>query len=137
MKCFSLSWATAPLLRGATKHHVGRGRAVREQRSQRRRDADAHRAPLLRALTKSAHIYEQLRHDDWVERRAGAAAVGDMDVGWEAAALLPVVARLARADVGARRRKDDADRDVRSKAAEVIDRTKDDYVRLTAKRDGP
>ncbi|KAH8075884.1 hypothetical protein JL720_10334 [Aureococcus anophagefferens] len=91
----------------------------------------------LRALTKSAHIYEQLRHDDWVERRAGAAAVGDMDVGWEAAALLPVVARLARADVDAARRKDDADRDVRSKAAEVIDRTKDDYVRLTAKRDRP
>ncbi|KAH8073480.1 hypothetical protein JL721_2780 [Aureococcus anophagefferens] len=97
----------------------------------------------LRALTKSAHIYEQLRHDDWVERRAGAAAVGDMDVGAHALhealagdeenTSTPSALAAAAALLAARR--DDADRDVRSKAAEVIDRTKDDDVRLTTKRD--
>ncbi|KAH8098047.1 hypothetical protein JL720_969 [Aureococcus anophagefferens] len=168
-----------------------------------------------RALTKSAHIYEQLRHDDWVERRAGARpsatwtwagrpprccpssrasrgrrrracaqvrhgprawgelagehvdavcgvlrgdedfdADGDAQIRWEAAIALPKVgahalhealagddennstpSALAAAAALLAARRDDADRDVRSKAAEVIDRTKDDYARLTAKRD--
>ena len=82
-------------------------------------------------------------------------ADGDAQIRWEAAIALPKVvgahalhealagddennstpSALAAAAALLAARRDDADRDVRSKAAEVIDRTKDDYARLTAKRD--